>query len=155
MNTNDALERHTLLVRLRIKVAVQTCKECLFDGLQRAITSTGQQESIAELVFLELDRNRAASTAATVVRLPTRGSAGLSSSEEPGVLRPLRALASFYYGLALDSSLYYTQAPQLLHALPPTRAFSHTQDAPAAPHERAPQNTRHSSQVPNLGVLKA
>ena len=68
MNTNDALERHTLLVRLRIKVAVQTCKECLFDGLQRAITSTGQQESIVELVFLELqsDRSRADATAAIV-----------------------------------------------------------------------------------------
>ena len=65
MNTNDALERHTLLVRLRIKVAVQTCKECLFDSLKRAITSTGQQESIAELVFLELDRSSASLAAAT------------------------------------------------------------------------------------------
>jgi hypothetical protein len=32
--------------------------------------------------------------------------------------------------IALISSLYYTHAPQLLHASPPTRAFSHTQDDP-------------------------
>jgi hypothetical protein len=51
------------------------------------------------------------------------------------------------------SSLYYTQAPQLLHVLPPTRAFSHTQDAPAAPSPHAPHNTLHLSHVPNLGVL--
>jgi hypothetical protein len=37
---------------------------------------------------------------------------------------------SIQNALALISSLYSTRAPQLLHASPPTRALSHTQDTP-------------------------
>jgi hypothetical protein len=52
-------------------------------------------------------------------------------------------LLSIQNALALISSLYYTHVPQLLHAPPPTRALSHTQDAPCgtvasrATHTRA------------------
>jgi hypothetical protein len=76
----------------------------------------------------------------------THGSAGLLLG---GARRaaPLKALCFSLLRRSLwISSLYYTHAPQLLHASPPTRAFSHTQDAPASPSPHAPHTHEHSSE---------
>jgi len=54
----------------------------------------------------------------------------------------------------LISSLYYTHAPQLLHASQPTHAFSHTQDAPCdTVASRTTQTQDTNLDVPDLRVL--
>jgi hypothetical protein len=67
--------------------------------------------------------DHATNLGATMLDYATRGSAGLSSSEEPGALRPLRALRFSLLRRSLwVSSLYILHAPQLPHAWQPTRA---------------------------------
>ena len=76
----------------------------------------------------------------------THCSAGLSSV---GGARRAAIVESTRFSLLRRSlwisSMYYTHAPQLFHASPPTRAFSHMQDAPAAPSPHAPRTHEHSS----------
>ena len=72
---------------------------------------------------LEPKYNLKATIPSNMLDYATRGSAGLSSSEEPGALRPLRALRFSLLRRSLwVSSLYILHAPQLPHAWQPTRA---------------------------------
>jgi len=69
-------------------------------------------------------------TTLVAVSPATHGSAGLFPQETRHAAQLGALCFSLLLSSLLISSLCCTHAPQLLHASPPTRALSHTQDAP-------------------------